>query len=300
MTSDDRLVELIQLSMQRTRQLSEAGRQHSQALADLNTILDTTTTRMENSVQQAETALGALHNRVHQLETDLASALDEASSSLQQARTRQSESHTLHQAAQTEVDAALARLFTARVAAVSQLHHDLALARQNLGSATTDARTTAAAVSQRADQLREQVGQTHQALEASRQALEQQARTSLAEYATMRNALMAQVKRLEQETSVACRRTQEAVDSMAEGNRRAKDKVDHLVVNYLAVEQGRRCAELSAELGRSLEAFKQVTVRPRRTADEEVLGLTRRIRETFPALEKIAAVFKAAQEQEMV
>lgn len=300
MTSDDRLVELIQLSMQRTRQLSQAGRDQIQAVGELQAMMAGAAAQVEHSVHQAESALLSLHNRVHQLESELAAALDSASNALQPARTRQGEAHTLHLAAQNEVDQALTRLYDARQAALVQLHHDLDLARQHLTGATAVARGSAAAVTEQAARLRDRLGEKRAVLEESRQALEQQARSSLAEYATMREALVTQLQQLAHQAQESRQRTQASMDDMARSNLQAKDKMDRVVVSRLAVELSEQSSQISEQLGRSVEGLKEVAVHPRRAADEDVLAMTRRIRETFPALEEIGRVFKAAKEADMV
>ena len=290
------MLELIQNSMLRTRQLCEASREHVTAVTDFNHLVLGARSRVEHSVQQSEASLQSLHQRLAELEGEMAGVLLEADRTLESVRVDQQASQQLFQAGQAEVDAALIRLRAARQATMVELGRDLARAQESLTSVATASETAALAVAARAGQLQAQLARARETLAGSRDGLEQQARLALAEYLTMRDSLMGQTRLLEHQCEGTRTHTRAALEALVKEAERTQITVDPGVCQRFEVELAEQVSQLSQQLGQAVNELRSVAIKPRQAADHDVLAMMQKLRESFDPLERIAKVFHEARE----
>lgn len=290
------MLEMIQNSMLRTRQLCESSREHVTAVNEFNHLVVGARTRVDQSVQQSEASLQSLHQRLAELEGEMAGVLLEADRTLESVRLGQQSSQQLCQAGQAEVDAALVRLRAARQTTMVELGRDLARAQESLTGAATASETAALAVAARSAQLQAQLARARETLAGSRDGLEQQAKLALAEYLTLRDSLLGQMRSLEHQCEVTRTHTRASLEGLLKEAARTQITVDPGVCQRFEVELAEQMSQLSQQLGLAINELRSVTVKPRQAADHDVLAMMQKLRESFDPLERIAKVFHDARE----
>ena len=154
MSGDDRMLGLLQSSMEKGRALGEAGRAQTAAVGQLTRQLQLADEGVLAALERTGATLLALEGRLARLEGEVADHLTQARGTLEKLQAEQAEEGERHARAEAEADGALAELRRLREVTMADLRRESARARDQLARVTAVAEAVAGAASQTAAGVR--------------------------------------------------------------------------------------------------------------------------------------------------
>lgn len=294
-TGDDRLLDLIRKSIQRTRDLTDSSRQHAAAVKQLSQTLAGTRIQVEQSLQQGEGSLQRLGQRLSRMELESQEVLRDAGKALQSLRQEHEQVRSAHNAAQADFDAELVRLRKIRNDAVARVREEVTAARAALEETTQFSKQTADALVKSSAEVQAQVAEGKAAIAAARAELETMAAEALAQYQPLSEALLQNMQVLHVDFEETRKQTRARLEKLVEIVTSSTAKSNAVVVRRFTTELGEQMTLLADGLDEAIRQLKTLAADPRRTADTEVLTTIQKIRETFDPLQLITKVFKEAE-----